>query len=82
VHGSGSGNEEIVYQMALHQGDLEPGRVFKVPVRWELPQTSEPSYRGHHVQCEWLLEVRVDRPGPDLHVRFPLWLRARDEAEG
>jgi hypothetical protein len=82
AHGSGPGEELIVHEEALHQGALAPGQVLTVPVRLDLPQTRELSYRGHHVQCEWLIEVRVDRPGRDVHLRFPLWVRAEDEVEG
>lgn len=73
LHGSGTAEESVHDEIPLHAGDLAAGQSTSTEIHWTLPPTKEVSFEGRHVKCDWMLDVKVDRPmWMDLHLRFPI----------
>jgi hypothetical protein len=72
----GSGNEEwkwIGEESVIHQGELAPGATITAPVTVSIPAGGPVTFSGQHVNCEWVVRVRLDMPlRRDVRVDVPL----------
>lgn len=80
THGRGDSDEIGVAAPGkpIHEGALAAGQTVRCPVAVSIPDEGPVSYRGHHVNFGWLVQVNVDMPGwSDKHVDVPFVVTPR-----